>query len=194
MSGIPESLSEQRKKSNTCQHSYRTASVSNGKPRTRKKVTSSQPLCRMFQKHSVSFTCILPSLCTTLDVNSVSYIAITHPYITDKHMCLLSVQRFWYNRLYSVEIIAYRTWNMQIWFGHAPAYRKEMVLAVNSFQEINSHTVCKKSNPYYRSMWPRGFCSVKAPRLLYARHMKVVRSSPLRTGRLYPQEYPGTHF
>jgi hypothetical protein len=24
--------------------------------------------------------------------------------------------------------------------------------------------------------------------------MKVVRSSPLRTGRLYPQEYPGTHF
>ena len=24
--------------------------------------------------------------------------------------------------------------------------------------------------------------------------MKVVRSSPLRTGRLYLQEYPGTHF
>jgi hypothetical protein len=24
--------------------------------------------------------------------------------------------------------------------------------------------------------------------------MKVVGSSPLRTGRLYPQEYPGTHF
>ena len=24
--------------------------------------------------------------------------------------------------------------------------------------------------------------------------MKVVRSSPLRTGRLYPQEFPGTHF
>jgi hypothetical protein len=24
--------------------------------------------------------------------------------------------------------------------------------------------------------------------------MKVVRSSPLRTGRLYPQEYPGTQF
>ena len=24
--------------------------------------------------------------------------------------------------------------------------------------------------------------------------MKVVRSSPVRTGRLYPQEYPGTHF
>jgi hypothetical protein len=24
--------------------------------------------------------------------------------------------------------------------------------------------------------------------------MKAVRSSPLRTGRLYPHEYPGTHF
>jgi hypothetical protein len=24
--------------------------------------------------------------------------------------------------------------------------------------------------------------------------MKVVRSSPLRTGRLYPQEFSGTHF
>jgi len=24
--------------------------------------------------------------------------------------------------------------------------------------------------------------------------MKVARSSPSRTGRLYPQEYPGTHF
>ena len=30
--------------------------------------------------------------------------------------------------------------------------------------------------------------------LLDTRHMKVVRSSPLRTGRLYPQAYPGTHF
>ena len=30
--------------------------------------------------------------------------------------------------------------------------------------------------------------------LLDTRHMKVVRSSPLRTGRLHPQEFPGTHF
>ena len=30
-------------------------------------------------------------------------------------------------------------------------------------------------------------------RLQITRH-SVVRSSPLRTGRLYPQEYPGAHF
>jgi hypothetical protein len=31
-------------------------------------------------------------------------------------------------------------------------------------------------------------------RLTSNRHIKVVRLSALRTGRLYPQEYPGTHF
>ena len=45
----------------------------------------------------------------------------------------------------------------------------------------------------YRPTWPRGVQEVKAPRFLDTRHMKVVRSSPLSTGRLYPQEYPGTH-
>jgi len=35
---------------------------------------------------------------------------------------------------------------------------------------------------------------VKAPEFLDTRHMKVVRSSPVRTGRLYPQEYSGTYF
>ena len=45
-----------------------------------------------------------------------------------------------------------------------------------------------------RAQWPLGFWQVKAPEFLDTRHMKVVRSSPLRTGRLYPQEYPGTHF
>jgi hypothetical protein len=35
---------------------------------------------------------------------------------------------------------------------------------------------------------------VKAPGFLDNRHIKVVRLSDLRTGRLYPQEYPGTHF
>ena len=39
-----------------------------------------------------------------------------------------------------------------------------------------------------------GFQEFKAPSFLDTQNMKVVRSSPLRTGRLYPQEYPGTHF
>jgi hypothetical protein len=41
--------------------------------------------------------------------------------------------------------------------------------------------------PHYRPTWPRGIQEVKAPRFLDTRHMKVVMSSPLRTGRLYPQ-------
>ena len=46
----------------------------------------------------------------------------------------------------------------------------------------------------YRPTWPRGVKDVKAPTFLDTRHTNVVRSSLLRTGRLYPQEYPDTHF
>jgi hypothetical protein len=35
---------------------------------------------------------------------------------------------------------------------------------------------------------PLGFQEVEAPRFLDNQHMKVVRLSALRTGRLYPQE------
>ena len=51
----------------------------------------------------------------------------------------------------------------------------------------------KVKYPRYRPTWPRGVQEVKAPRFHDTRHMKVVRSLPLRTGRLYPQEYSGTH-
>ena len=47
---------------------------------------------------------------------------------------------------------------------------------------------------HYRPSGFWGFWQVKTPEFLDTWHMKVVRSSPLRTGRLYPQEYPGTHF
>jgi hypothetical protein len=43
-------------------------------------------------------------------------------------------------------------------------------------------------------MWPWGVWEVKAPGFLDNWHIKVVTLSALRTGRLYPQEYPGTHF
>ena len=51
----------------------------------------------------------------------------------------------------------------------------------------------KVSYPPYRPTWPRGVQEVRAPRFHDILHTKMVRSSPLRTGRLNPQEYPGTH-
>src|SRR5215470_10409421 len=47
----------------------------------------------------------------------------------------------------------------------------------------------------YRPGRPLGFQEVEAPRFLDNRHMKVVRLSALRTGRLYaPGNIPATHF
>ena len=45
-----------------------------------------------------------------------------------------------------------------------------------------------KSNPITSLDSPRGFQEVEVPRFQDNRHMKVVRLSALRTGRLYPQE------
>jgi hypothetical protein len=49
-------------------------------------------------------------------------------------------------------------------------------------------TSLKSSNPITGLERPLGFQEVEAPRFLDNRHMKVVRLSALRTGRLYPQE------
>ena len=46
--------------------------------------------------------------------------------------------------------------------------------------------VRKVKYPRYRPMWTRGVQQVKAPRFHDTRHMKMVRSSPVLTGRLYP--------
>jgi hypothetical protein len=43
-----------------------------------------------------------------------------------------------------------------------------------------------KSNPYAGLERPLRFQEVKAPRFLDSRHMKVVRLSAIRTGRVYP--------
>jgi hypothetical protein len=45
-----------------------------------------------------------------------------------------------------------------------------------------------KSNPITGLDRPLGFQEVEALRFQDSRHMKVVRLSALRTGRLYPQE------
>jgi hypothetical protein len=51
-----------------------------------------------------------------------------------------------------------------------------------------------KGFPLQASSGCWGFRRLKLLDLLNFGTMKAVRSSPLRTGRLYPQEYPGTHF
>jgi len=45
-----------------------------------------------------------------------------------------------------------------------------------------------KRNPITDLIRPRGFQEVEAPRFQDSRHMKVVKLSALRTGRLYQQE------
>jgi hypothetical protein len=53
----------------------------------------------------------------------------------------------------------------------------------------------KVKQSHYRSGQDQRFQEVKAPRFQDSRHMKAVRLSALRTGRLYPPgNIPGTYF
>jgi hypothetical protein len=74
---------------------------------------------------------------------------------------------------------------------HSCISRKEHVMAVTSVLRL--HTLA--SNPIRGLDSPRGFQDVEAPRFQDNRHMKMVRLSALRTGRLYPPgNILGTHF
>jgi len=52
-----------------------------------------------------------------------------------------------------------------------------------------------KAIPIQTSTGPSGSSSLRLPRFLDIRHMKMKRFLALRTGRLYPPvDIPGTHF
>jgi hypothetical protein len=48
--------------------------------------------------------------------------------------------------------------------------------------------MCKVKQSHYRSVKALKFLEVRAPRFQDNRHMKVIRLSALRTGRLKPQQ------
>jgi hypothetical protein len=60
---------------------------------------------------------------------------------------------------------------------------------------IGLEVVKKKCSPITGLDRPLGFQEAEAPTFLDNRHMKVVRLSAIRTGRVYPPgNIPGTHF
>ena len=80
-----------------------------------------------------------------------------------------------------------------------------MLEAASFFSYVCDHNYNNKNNnnnngegkaiPLQAWTGPGGFQEVEDPRIQDSRHIKVVRLSALRTGRLYPQgNIPGTHF
>jgi hypothetical protein len=89
------------------------------------------------------------------------------------------------------------------WISYCLQFLREcnFYLLSRQFPSLSTyHTAClptksKASNPCLglESLWV--YQEFKTPRFFDIRHMKVIRVSALRTGRLYPSgNIPGTHF
>ena len=81
-------------------------------------------------------------------------------------------------------------WHAWGWPGEMPIHVAYIWNAIKINMCCVRHNNCglKKSNPITGLDKPSGFQEVEAPRFQDNRHMKVVRLSALRTGRLYSQE------
>ena len=88
------------------------------------------------------------------------------------------------------------------WFIDQSVFFYLVYFSVNWLLSADVHKFCQnlgigkgKALPVTGLYNPWGFQEVEAPRFYDSRHMKVVRLSALRTGRLYsPENIPGTHF
>ena len=79
---------------------------------------------------------------------------------------------------FSCKLISHRLHDMSL-------LKQLMVMYLGSWSR---NAVLSYSNPITGLDRPRRFQEVETPRFQDIRHLKVVRLSALRTGRLYPQE------
>jgi hypothetical protein len=77
--------------------------------------------------------------------------------------------------------------------GSHPLYRSHKIRPCTTVDHLRKRKGNIKVQQFHYRPW--GFQEVEAPRFQANRHMKVVRLSGLRPGRLYhPGSIPGTHF
>jgi hypothetical protein len=114
---------------------------------------------------------------------------VTRPYLALTHVtCVLCV--VWFQIDYEAFLCKVdRCYSNLYWVSVKPAALSSRII-VNRLNEIILKKKVKQSLDR-----PWGFQEVGSPRFQDNRHMRMVRLSALRTGRLYPPgNIPGTHF
>jgi len=92
-----------------------------------------------------------------------------------------SVNYFYLNVLQLLNLCAYKVISRETWRG---------TVSLRAYGNKRScpNVMVKQTNPITGLDRPWGFQEVEARRFQDSRHMKVIRLSALRTGRLYPRE------